>query len=1011
MCTIHEKFILRTPRFSISEYFRTPDLRRLFTNPDFLEALQLASTSLYNALVKNTKGVNESLFRYATRSCFRSTPFGLFAGVSVVEWGDDTEIDLMTSKKRIQINIDVIVKIIDNLLLNPSVARSLKFTLNNSLYSIGQKARYIEWSLNNGKRNYCLSEVELTEEFLEVVRLSKDRVAFTDLIKGLENLHINNDDAENYLMDLIRNQVLISDLTPSITLLGCHLDELLFKLKNLPEIGEVRKTIANLEKIKDLMTSASKNHSLIDINTETSKVLSELRISCADPLRIDLFVNLKRNGVSKTIKENLEKGLNILLKLHKPKRNETLEKFIERFSERFGDQEVPLVLALDSDTGVGYPEPVDATINELTCGIVKREPSQQRKAMENLEVLLLKKLQSAASTNSMCIEITEDDLYGLNGGSLADLPSTFSIYFRVTDFTKNEILIDTIGGYNALQPVGRFSCIDDSIDVLIKDLSNLEKTIAGDSIIAEIVHLPENSFGNVVTHAPFYEFEINYLSRGQQSGVQTIYINDLFLKIVKGRIILFSKKLGKEIIPRLSNAHNYLLSPLSVYRFLCDLQSQGKETTISFSWGSLSEVFTFFPRVVSGNIILSPATWIFSKKDLTELITCDAGGVLSKCSQFRDRHKLPRYVAMVEDDQELFVDLENKYSIRAFLAIAGRQERLTVKEFLIDNNAPIRNESGEVFSNEFVAPVLNIKTEWKFDSVGQENVRFSQQRVFLPGTEWVYYKIYCSPRTMDNVLVTLRALIDDLIETRIIAKWFFVRYKDSSHHLRLRFKLTDLSHFHDLNNRFNVCLKELVHSGLIWNIKIDTYEREIERYHDIESSENLFYFSSSSILLFLGELKEVGLSENARWQAGLTLIDQLLDDFGCSIEEKHNLFKYLTKEFKAEFNVDKKMQLDIDKKYRHFKKDIDLALSSDALLRSIFIKRSTEQTLDIKRLSASMASTQLSDVLKSHIHMELNRLLPYPHRFQEMLIYDFMEKAYSSRIARERRTSNHFIAH
>jgi hypothetical protein len=88
-----------------------------------------------------------------------------------------------------------------------------------------------------------------------------------------------------------------------------------------------------------------------------------------------------------------------------------------------------------------------------------------------------------------------------------------------------------------------------------------------------------------------------------------------------------------------------------------------------------------------------------------------------------------------------------------------------------------------------------------------------------------------------------------------------------------------------------------------------------------------------------------------------------------------------------------------------------LALSSDALLRSIFIKRSTEQTLDIKRLSASMASTQLSDVLKSHIHMELNRLLPYPHRFQEMLIYDFMEKAYSSRIARERRTSNHFIAH
>src|SRR5690606_42056036 len=97
-----------------------------------------------------------------------------------------------------------------------------------------------------------------------------------------------------------------------------------------------------------------------------------------------------------------------------------------------------------------------------------------------------------------------------------------------------------------------------------------EKT---DKITAEIVHLPEDRTGNILYRYNTCKYEIPYLGLSSKNPENQILIDDLLIYVENDEIKIRSKKLNKEIMPKLSNAHNFA-SPQSVpvYQFLCDLQ-------------------------------------------------------------------------------------------------------------------------------------------------------------------------------------------------------------------------------------------------------------------------------------------------------------------------------------------------------------------------------------------------------------------------------------------------------
>ena len=117
----------------------------------------------------------------------------------------------------------------------------------------------------------------------------------------------------------------------------------------------------------------------------------------------------------------------------------------------------------------------------------------------------------------------------------------------------------------------------------------------------------------------FRKYEIPYLSNSTLPKKQQITLDDLYLSVKYDRLILRSKRVNKQIAPRLGNAHNYSFNALPVYHFLCDLQTQNIRGGLYFDWGSLKDKFVFLPRVEIENVIVSPATWQLNKDQFKTL--------------------------------------------------------------------------------------------------------------------------------------------------------------------------------------------------------------------------------------------------------------------------------------------------------------------------------------------------------------------------------------------------------
>ena len=174
---------------------------------------------------------------------------------------------------------------------------------------------------------------------------------------------------------------------------------------------------------------------------------------------------------------------------------------------------------------------------------------------------------------------------------------------------------------------------------------------------------------------------------------QQIRLQDLRIRLIGNRIVLRSNRLGREVVPRLTAAHNFHRSHIPAYRFLCLIEQQEGGAAF-WSWGALENA-PFVPRVVFGRLVLSRARWRLVAADLVELraaVTAvrkdtkdaDRDGLEKQlwdaAQGLRGRLSLPRWVVMVEGDQELLVDFENPLSVEMFAYEAYKMDPVVFKE-------------------------------------------------------------------------------------------------------------------------------------------------------------------------------------------------------------------------------------------------------------------------------------------------------------------------------------------
>lgn len=1014
MYDIHPKLILRTPRLSLDQFFRTTDINDYAQSDSFLEALYLASPDLVQAIETRGKGTlsaaSNAIAKYFIRSCFRPTPFGLFAGVTVVEWGINSAIEFEKEVRHTRLDLEYLEKIAKHLVTVPEIKNKINFTANNSIYTSGGKLRYIEYSLSGNRRNYRLSEVEITGELSHILAVSANPISYQALVGILTSKGFPQVDAEIFIDALIGNQILLSELEPNITG-DDYLDVLIGKL-SLRRDKNLETVITVLEGARSLMMSLDASPGGVKAYETIKTQLRHLPLNNDDNnfFDVDLLKPTSRRSLSLKIRTNLKEGLEVLVKLAGDAKNDKLERFKARFTERYGDKEIALLEALDGDLGIGYPDLTEGDVTSLTSGLIVSSEEDIGVTITKRDRWLHRKLQHALFHRHYGITIVPDEISGLET-NWNILPTSFSAIFRVTNFCENEIYIEGAGGSSAIQTLGRFAYADEEIKNTISDIVKSETKSQASAIIAEIVHLPESRIGNVLTHPCFYEYEIPYLTRPSEK-TEIIRVQDLYLRVEAAKIKLISKKLNKEIIPKLSNANNFKLSSLPVYQFLCDLQTKNCLSNLSFDWGPFSENAIFLPRVTYGKAILYAARWCLERSEWENLLHVSPENLRGAINEFKVKWRMPRFIALVEFDEELLIDLDNSKSVLAWLSTIRQKEKIVLTEYLFDQDPAIRDKEGGRYVNQFIATLTKQPSivSTNLGSKMSTNIPLLNLS-FYPGTEWVYFKVYCSIKSADEILVKcIKPLTAKLLKDKLIDAWFFVRYKDPHPHLRIRLKLKDVTAFSIVVERTNACLKKVADEKRIWRIQLDTYERELERYGMfVLQSERIFFHDSTAIANILDKLTRNQEKENFRWLLSMGAIDRMLNDFAFSPDDKIALMERLKSSFSKEFNIQKQSLIEIDKKYRHFKPDIESILNHDGKRYlsyfAILEKRSKQmqpiiRTIRQLKIDKTSVIQSVDQLVESFIHLSLNRLLSHTHRLQERIIYDFMWRFYTSQKAR-----------
>lgn len=271
--------------------------------------------------------------------------------------------------------------------------------------------------------------------------------------------------------------------------------------------------------------------------------------------------------------------------------------------------------------------------------------------------------------------------------------------------TKDLVYISSFTA-SAANLVGRFSYFNESINSTTKKIIQKEEDFLDtDTLLAEIVHLPESREGNVILRPQFTEYEIPILSKSLLPLEKQIHLEDLFLRMENNQLILRSKRLNKKIIPRLSSSHFYAHPKnLSLYKFLADLQYQDTMRNIFFDWGILGKEFAFLPRVVYKDMILSKAYWNVSLKDIHFLTSFkEKEEACNKLKDWRERNHIPDIIVIKEMDNRLYIDFNSGLLVDLFFDTIKNKKSLQLEEFLYNNeNVVINNTEKQSFVGELI---------------------------------------------------------------------------------------------------------------------------------------------------------------------------------------------------------------------------------------------------------------------------------------------------------------------
>lgn len=1041
-----DKLVVRIPRLPHSDGLSSTDfLKSQLENPVIAEAIFLASESTYYKALKWKNGedlpqkdlirLKNTLTKYLIRMSNRCTPFGLFAGCGIVNWSPSDDPIIVSPETELSKHTRIDTEIVDqikNLFFSfEAVKNGLRYYPNSTIYKTRDKLRYTEYLVEKNKRKHIVSKVDTNEYLERILKAANQGATISTLSNSIVMDDIVFEDAREFVLTLIREKILISELDLSTTrpdnarTIIQIVDKIALDTKDnqlKEKISAFNEIFTEINKI-DLQKSPSPQN-YIHVRKKLQAFLNS-KESFTNVLQTDLTFPVASGGLNERYQRDILEVISVLNKLN-GKRDIKMEEFAKKFFRKYGDAEIPLMEALDPDLGIGYKNYNTESFGNnplLDSIIIADEPAQNEFLVWNkIEAFLHEKYQTALRNDSYEVTIENSELKGFEQ-SWEDLPETITLNFSHIGKIDGEDRLNVrfIGGINGSYLLGRFAFADQQIHDFYKAITDFELKSNPEVVLADVNHVPQLRDVNIMIHPNLYGAEIAYLAQENDPKVERIPLSDLMVSVHNMRVYLRSKKLDRRIIPRINTAHNYHQGVSHhIYSFLGDLQYQGFRPGIPFDWDALSSRETFLPRVRIKSIIVSPAKWRFLDTDIP-FLQKEKPLEISAVKDWRKKWRIPRFVELVENrDNKLKLDLTDLTHIDLIKTTLDKFGEINLEEFLFDaKNSLVKGKNDEPYRNEFLTALYqertekNRKAQLKINNYMQlQKIDPAVQRDFYPGSEWVFYELYCGFASSDSILSDyLSPLAHELKKNGIINKWFFIRYNVPRYHIRLRFHLNKRGNMGVVMLKMSTLIDTLMKSRIISKNQITTYQRELERYGslNIERSESIFYNDSAAITKLLPFMKS-DLGEESRWLIALKNVHEFTNDLDWNLDSKIELFESLSQSFGKEFNMDKVLRKQLNGLYRQHTKSIEGVLEEKMddqkwkVINTILNERSHKNKVYFQEIIALHQSGELEvsiqSLTSSYVHMTLNRLFKSRPRLQEMIVYYILHKYYRAYKAR-----------
>lgn len=1018
-------FVLRTPllpfgdaedageaRGSLDERRRTSRarLREALGSPEAREAIFVASPELHAHVeawlddpnTPDATGYERALVRYASRMRGRATPFGLFAGVSTGRIGPRTHLGLEVRaayRRHTRIDAEFLLQVVDALLAQPARRARTAYRPNPSLYRVGDRRRYVRSRPGADEHRHVLVSVRDSPQLQAALDAAGPGARPAAVAAAVVATGIEAAAARRLVDDLIDQQVLLPTLQVQLT----GADSVYGLSRAARPLARVKAELRELD-LQPIGVAADRYRAVA-----ASLAPLPLPVSIDRLFQVDMTKPSPRAALGPDVVREVLRGAELLQRLGPPPADKPIERFIERFRSRFEERAVPLLEALDPDIGVS----VDG--NEHGAAPLLRNLMERDRPRPSTwtarEEHLLSRLMGVVASGAPELVLEAPDVERLQRSQPPPLPDAFAVIAVLgaasdadIDAGRFRVLVSRPDGPSGARLLGRFCHEDALLRDAVKAHLRAEEALDRDAIYAEIVHLPRARDVNVLARPVLRAYEIECLGRSGAPADRRLPLGDLLISVEDDELVLRSKRLRRRIVPRLTSAHNYLGRGVAVYRLLCQIQA-GDVDDAGF-WGALGSA-PALPRVRHGRVILQRARWRLGLQDLVAAPSRDDDH--DAVQAWRLRQRVPRHVLLIEQSYELPVDLDDVLAVDSLVQAvrAGRGAR--IEELFPDPGELCARGPEGAFAHELVVPFVRVRPNRRATR-GAGAV--SGPRVFTPGSEWVYARIYTGETLADRVLSDeVGPLVRQLAVSGLVDRWFFLRYADPDFHLRLRLHGSAEAAVEALGGR-------LQERGMAWRIDLGTYEREVERYggpEAIDVIERVFHHDSVAVLELLARLEPGDEGQQERWRIALAGAHRLLVDLGLDSTDRGSVVSALRASRARRLGWGHRERVKLGERFRRergllgqlvdqtgqgpvgYGPGLEVLAARSAALRPLAL-----ELADLDR--AGRLTVGRTEIAASLLHMHLNRLLRGDNIAQEAVICDYLARLYDADVKRRPRS-------